>query len=190
MNKCSSLCKKYRRKSRYSVVHGLTAFLVICYTITTRVTFNILKKGIAYGKRSKQVHNVVFFYGETKYFHGNHIKYAIPAIVFLILIVIPPPLILLCDPILLKLEDKLCHFRQPWTKIRIKIKPLMDSFQNCFKDNTRWCAGLFFLCRSIILLLHFSSQDTLHYYYLIEVLLISMITIHSILQPFSSKKTI
>ena len=60
------------------------------------------------------VHDV-FFDGETKYFHfhfqyfhGNHIKYAIPAIVFLILIVIPPPLILLCDPILLKLEDKLC----------------------------------------------------------------------------------
>ena len=188
MNKCSSLCKKYRRKSRYSVVHGLTAFLVICYTITTRVTFNILKKGIAYGKGSKHTHALVFLDGETRYFHGNHIKYAIPAIVFLILIVIPPPLILLCDPILLKLEDKLCYLRQPWTKIRIKIKPLMDSFQNCFKDNMRWCAGLFFLYRSIILHLSLVAQNMLQYYNLVEIFLILILTIHSIIQPFTLRK--
>ena len=73
INKCSSLCKKYRRKSRYSVVHGLTAFLVICYTITTRVTFNILKKGSVYGKGSKHVHDV-YFDGETKYICNIHLQ--------------------------------------------------------------------------------------------------------------------
>ena len=188
MNKCSSLCKKYRCKCRYSVVHGLTAFLVICYTITTRVTFNILNKGIAYGKGSKHTHALVFLDGETRYFHGNHIKYAIPAILFLALIVIPPPLILLCDPILLKLEDKLCYLRQPWTKIRIKIKPLMDSFQNCFKDDMRWCAGLFFLYRSTILLQLLISQDIVHYYFLVEGNLILLLTGQSILQPFQYKR--
>ena len=188
MNKCSSLCKKYRRKSRYSVVHGLTAFLVICYTITTRVTFNILNKGIVYGKGSKHTHALVFLDGETRYFHGNHIKYAIPAIVFLVLIVIPPPLILLCDPILLKLEDKLCYLRQPWTKIRIKIKPLMDSFQNCFKDDMRWCAGLFFLYRLVILLQVLISQDIVLFYFLVECNLMLFLTAQSILQPFEHKR--
>ena len=188
MNKCSSFCKKYRCKSRYSVVHGLTAFLVICYTITTRVTFNILNKGIAYGLGSRRTHAVVFLDGETRYFHGNHIKYAIPAIVFLVLIVIPPPLILLFDPILLKLEDKLCYLRQPWTKIRIKIKPLMDSFQNCFKDDMRWCAGLFFFYRSTILLQLLISQNIVHYYFLVEGSLILLLTAQSILQPFQHKR--
>ena len=188
MNKCSSFCKKYRCKSRYSVVHGLTAFLVICYTITTRVTFSILNKGIAYGLGSRRTHAVVFLDGETRYFHGNHIKYAIPAIVFLVLIVIPPPLILLFDPILLKLEDKLCYLRQPWTKIRIKIKPLMDSFQNCFKDDMRWCAGLFFFYRSAILLQLLISQNIVHYYFLVEGSLILLLTAQSILQPFQHKR--
>ena len=188
MNKCSSLCKKYRCKSRYSVVHGLTAFLVICYSITTRVTFNILNKGIAYGKGSKPTHALVFLDGETRYFHGNHIKYAIPAILFLVFVIIPPPLILLCDPILLKIEDKLCYSRQPWTKIRIKIKPLMDSFQNCFKDDMRWCAGLFFLYHSAILLQLLISQDIIHYYFLDEGSLILFLTAQSILQPFQHKR--
>ena len=187
MNKCSSLCN-YRRKKRYSVVHGLTAFLVICYTITTRVTFNILNKGIAYGLGSRHTHALVFLDGETRYFHGNHIKYAIPAILFLVLIVIPPPLILLCDPILLKVEDKLCYLRQPWTKIRIKIKPLMDSFQNSFKDDMRWCAGVFFFYRLSILLQLLISQDIVDYYFLVEGNLILFLTAQSILQPFEHKR--
>ena len=82
-------------------------------------------------KEANRFTMLYFFYGETKCFYGNHIKYAIPAILFLVLIVIPPLLILLCDPILLKLGDKLCYFREPWTKIRIKISDgfILELFQ-------------------------------------------------------------
>ena len=187
MNKCSCrlvkrLCK--RSGNRYSVAKGLTAFLVVCYTQTTRVTFNILSKGLAYGKGSKNWYNVPFLDGESLYFKGHHLRYAIPALVFLIFIVIPLPLILIMDPVISKLEDRFCRFSQPWTKFRMKLKPLLDAFQNCFKEGMQWYAGLFFLYRFMILASLMISNNTLQYYYTVEALLIIVLTLHSIIQPF------
>lgn len=193
MNYCScnfikNMCRKNRTGSSYSIAQGLTAFLVMCYTQTTRITFNILNRGVVYGKNYENHYKVVFLDGETMYFQGRHLWYAIPAVLFLFIIVIPPPFLLLFDPLFSKVEDKLsCRF-QPWTRIKIRLKPILDSFQNCFKDNMRWFAGMYFLYRTIILVLLITSSDTLQYYFYVQVVLIIFFTLHSIFQPFVKTK--
>ena len=142
MNHC---CMKYCRRHG-SMVHGLTAFLIICYSQCTSITVSILSRVMLYGKGQSNYTSVVYLAGQMEYFGSDHLRYAIPAVLFLCLIIIPVPLIhvLSCDPVLLKLEDqfKMC---QLWTRCREHFKPLLDSFQGCFKDNMRCFAGIFFL---------------------------------------------
>ena len=188
MNKwnCSYMkrfCKRNRSGTNYSVAHGLTAFLVICYNGMARVTFDILSKGVVYGKGSQHQHVVAFLDGESMYFQGNHLKYVIPTLPILVFIIIPIPLILLFDPLLLKLESIFCPNVQPWTKVRVRFKPILDAFQNCFKDNMRWYAGIFFLYRFVYL-----SIGTSQRYYLIVFFLVLLLTLHSVVQPFASTK--
>ena len=193
MNKCNCncikrFCKRNRPGSHYSVAQGLTAFLIICYNETTRVTFSILSRGVVYGRGSERKWGVAFLYGDSMYFQHPHLFYAIPALLFLIFIVIPPPLILILDPLLSKLES-LSWFRVVrWTRFRMRFKPILDAFQNCFKDNMQWYAAFFFLYRFMVLMMSMVSNDTVQYYYLIEGFFILFLTIHSILRPFTLTK--
>ena len=78
---------------------------------------------------------------DIQYLHGHHIAYIIPAIIFTIVIVIGFPLLLLLEPFL----NSKINF--------IKIKPLLDQFQGCYKDKYRCFAGYYMICRLVIVLL-------------------------------------
>ena len=180
---CFSKCRCGRRSS---VVQGLTAFLVICYSQCTYVTFNILNQETPIGMGGKHTSTVVFLSGEIPYFRDKHLYYAIPAVLCLCLIVVPVPLILLFDPLLLRIEDRIswCFCLQPWTRIRDRFKPLLDSFQGCFKDRFRCFAGLFFCYHLMILVNIVTAMNTLQYYYVLEIILILILVLQAIVQPF------
>ena len=119
---------------------------------------------------------------------GEHLKYAIPAFICLFMIILPPPLILLSDSILIKLNS-LFHFkRNRFTyyllRIRMKIMPFLDSFQGCFKDNCRCFAGMFFTYRILILLPYVYSADAISDYTCSEIFLFVIIIIHFFARPF------
>ena len=179
MNHC---CMRYCQR-RGSMVHGLTAFLIICYSQCTSIIVNILTKETLYSKGQNHYIGVVYLEGQMEYFGSDHIRSAILAVLFLCLIIIPVPLILSCDPVLLKLEDrfKMC---QLWTRCREHFKPLLDSFQGCFKDNMRCFAGIFFLYRGLISIASLIYHEQIGYYYNLELALIVILVFQSIAQPF------
>ena len=180
---CFSKCRCGRRSS---VVQGLTAFLVICYSQCTYVTFNILNQETPRGMGGKLANRVVFLSGEIPYFRDKHLYYVIPAVLCLCLIVVPVPLILLFDPLLLRIEDRIswCFYRRPWTRFRDRFKPLLDSFQGCFKDRFRCFAGLFFCYHLMILVNIVISMNTLQHHYVLEIILILILVLQAIMQPF------
>lgn len=185
INKCSR-CTRYCKRNS-SIVHGLTAFIVICYSEATHVSFNFLNYETLKGKGGiKYPHKVVFNNGEMIYFSKSHLVYAIPALIVVALIIIPTPICLLCDPILLKIEDKIKLFEnyRPWTRLREKFKPLLDSFQGCFKDKFRIFAGLFFLYRTAILANLFIFSDNMQYHFVIEIILVIIFCVQAVAQPF------
>uniref|UniRef100_A0A1X7VAK1 TRP C-terminal domain-containing protein n=1 Tax=Amphimedon queenslandica TaxID=400682 RepID=A0A1X7VAK1_AMPQE len=179
--------------TKYSLVQGLTAFIVISYFQCSWVTFMLLNRQLPQGIGGTHYKDVVFWNGSLQYFSTQHIFYAIPALLCLIFFVIPFPLILSFDGLLLKVEGKLAdHFDfirklRPWTAIHYRSKPLLDSFQGTFKDQYRFFAGLYFSYRLLILALLVMVSNVLQYYFLLEVALTLIIVIQAIIQPFQEK---
>ena len=145
------------------MLHGLTAFFVLCYAQCTKVSLSILTPGyvnIIGSNFSEQTLTVVFLKGDVPFFTGEHIKYVILALLFTITIIIVPPMLLLVYPLcyevfsLLQIEEAILIRLLCKVVPLEKFKPLFDSIQGCFKDKHRYFAGLYFVYRFFGLLFY------------------------------------
>ena len=189
---CIKLCHKCgRRNIRGSVINGLTAFLVLCYCQCIYITYCILVPITLYGKGDKKIKTVPLLQGELDYMKGQHLHYTIPAIICLIMIILPPPIILISEPVLVKLSGLISMRRNAFTyclhRIRMKLKPFLDSFQGCFKDNCRCFAGFFFLYRIVIYLPVLYTESIGRCFTHATIVFVLIVMIHAILQPFHKK---
>ena len=186
------LCGKSLPSLKGSIIHGLSGFLVMSYSECTKVSLMILTRStLSIGP--EKVDYVAFYNGDYLYMGPEHLKYAIPAIIFLQTMVAIPPLLLLTYPLcyklfaLLKIEESKCA--QITCKIvpLEKTKPLFDSIQGAFKDRYRFFAGLYFLYR-LCALLSFTLSNTLTTHYtLTGALLVFMLTIHATFCPYKKR---
>lgn len=178
------------------IIHGISAFLVLSYAQCTKVSFQILTSVHLIGKNHKAVKRVVFLSGDVEYFSLAHLPYAIPALLVLIVTTIPP-IILLLYPLKNSIGSRNLD-RLQWlcTSVNVKcwsvismnrFKPLIDSFQGCFKDRYRYFAGLFFIYRFLMSLSFSLSTNAVTLYITLEVLLIAMFTLHAWAQPYERR---
>ena len=186
MKQCTRVNKMKRKDS--SVTHGISTFLIICYGQYTRVSFFILNKTFLQGKPGIRSVSVTY-YGGLPYFGRIHLLYAIPAILFTIVLVIFPPICLLMYPLVLHVLGVFGLSEHPVVNKVLQLlhinhlMPLFDSFQSCYKDKMRFFAGLFFLYR-IAAFLAFIYSNTIPPVFLAVLIL----GIHSVLQPYKSWK--
>ena len=112
---------------------------------------------------------------DIEYLHGRHLPYAIAAMLFTIVIVISLPLVLGLEPFL----NSKINF--------VKIKPLLDQFQGCYKDKYRCFAAYYMICRLVIItiIIANSSNNFVLQYSLIAFCVIIAL-IHQILKPYSN----
>ena len=193
---CWRICKCFRKQGfNISVIQGLSAFLVMAYSQSTRVTFEILQHGVLHSHNSS-VKYVVHLAGNVEYFSWQHGYYAIPALVFLVFIVILPPSLLLVNPVLIKCaafcqSRNYCsssHSRYWLNKLLlIDLKPLFDSFQGCFKDSCRCFSGIYFLYRLVILLIRVCCPNLTSFYILTEFFFVFILVFHSSVQPYQKR---
>lgn len=188
---CKKICLCWRSHTlKSTVVHGLTAFLVMCYSQCARVSFQLLNTVNLMGYNMSNVDKVIQFSGEQKLFDSVHIRYGLTAIVFVCVIVILPPLLLFLYPLCLKFLA-LCKLSE--LKLVVKFTniipmPLFDSFQSCYKDRFRFFSGLYFFYRVTPLLLYAMQPDVVVFYFLVEIFLILALFVHAILQPYKELK--
>ena len=118
---------------------AICTILVLCYTDITRISLKILDPA--------KVGSETFLYdnGGLQFFHGKHLWYGIIAIFYILVFVLPFPLILLFRPFLTRELRPVLNLNR-WM-------PFFDAFQSCFKVQYRWCAAFYFLCRLGILLI-------------------------------------
>ena len=190
---CIKLCHKCgRRNIRGSIVNGLTAFLVLCYFHCLTITLHILVPSYVMGEGRKQLKAVPLYNGDLSYMSGGHLKYVGPAIVCLIFIILPPPIILLLEPLLIRVSGLLNMRRNVVTytlhRLRMKLKPFLDSFQGCFKDNCRYFAGLFFLYRVLIVLVPVFLLGSIVWSAIArQIILFLILFVHCLCFPFEKK---
>lgn len=187
-----SRCKWTRvRKSRYSVIQGLAAFLVLAYSQCTEVSFSILNPISVY-KGSEINFTAVFFQGNVKYFSKQHLPYAIAALLCILTFVTLLPTFLITYPLCNKIVSFLGLEENCVVKLTSKIvpitkmKPLLDCFQGTFKDNFRFFAGLYFAYRAAILATRF-APTVIIIYAIMELQFIVMLTMHTILWPYQKR---
>uniref|UniRef100_A0A1X7TRW0 Right handed beta helix domain-containing protein n=1 Tax=Amphimedon queenslandica TaxID=400682 RepID=A0A1X7TRW0_AMPQE len=159
-----------------------------------RSVYSLLNHTIIRGIGSKNYLYVVCWDGSLKYFSTQHLWYAIPALICFFLFIIPFPLILTFDGLLLKVESKLAirfafiRRLMPWTAIHYKLKPLLDSFQGPFKDQYRFFAGLYFFYRLLLLSLFVMASTEFQNYLFSGIALILIIMLQATVQPFQENK--
>ncbi len=181
-------CRVNRLQS--SMIHGLSAFLVLCFAKCAHVSTAVLSYGLIRGKGQKIVRTVVYLHGEYTWFSPAHLKYVVPSLTIGLVIVVIPLVILLSYPLCfkclaaVKMRDKRCILAL--CKPIEKMKPFLDSFQGCYKDNCRFFSGLYFLYR-ILILLNYSLNLTYYFYIILEAQLILMLLINAIIQPYKKR---
>ena len=186
---CIKLCYQLgKRDIRGSIINALSAFLVLCYSQCVQITFSILIKTQLNSEDDSQSTYVTLFNGELKYMKGGHLYFAIPAILCLFIVILPPPLILLAEPLLIKVSNMLPRGAAYWMlQVRMRLKPFLDSFQSCFKDNCRIVAGLFFCYRISLFFPYVFSVSVAAQYMLDESILFLILLFHCMAQPFQKK---
>jgi hypothetical protein len=193
--KCS--CKAFRRFTRKhrgtlqgSIIHGLTAFLVLCYAKCTQASILLISYAGIRGTGSKTLRTVVFYNGDITWFSIQHLPYAIPAIFMTIVLVLLPPIVLLIYPLHFKILSALRISESKCVVLLLrplnKLKPLLDSFQGSFKDEYRFFSGLYFVYRfSILAGVTLSRFQEI--YFIIFGLLLFTILLHAIFQPYKER---
>ena len=197
INKCNLYKKMYCLRAstmRASITHGLSTFLVMVYAQSATVSLKILDYTPIHSKGHKYNRSVVTYQGDIPYFHPRHLAYAVPALICVSTLVLPPALILVCYPSCLKMvaffhlgENKCIS----WLLQRIPhafLKPFADTFQSCFKDNLRFFAGLYFVYRLFILISVVLPSLLTQRFMLLELCFVSMLLIHALFQPYKVRR--
>ena len=186
---CIKLCHQLgRRDIRGSIINALSAFLLLCYSQCVHTTFSILTKVTLHPRNGSEYSYVPIFNGELEYLKGDHLYFAVPAFLCLFVIILPPPLILLTEPLLIKISNILPRRVAYYLlQVRMKMKPFLDSFQGCFKDNCRIFAGFFFVYRVLVFLPTVYTASITVVYMTAEGLLFLWLLCHCFVQPFQKK---
>ena len=167
------LARKSKRLSMFisrGIIRAICFLLLLSYT-SMATTSLLLMRSLTFA----DVDNVyIYLSPNIQYFHGRHLAYGIIAIIFTLLIVIGLPLLLLLEPFL---NGKI-NF--------VKIKPLLDQFQGCYKDKYRWFAAYYMICRLIIIAIIIAdiSELFISRYLLITATTI-MALIHLLVRPYA-----
>ena len=168
------LAKRSRRLSSFiskGIIHVICCLLLLSYT-SFGTTSLLLMRPLIFHDVDK-----VYTYvsPDVQYFHGRHLAYIIVAVVFTIVIIIGLPLLLALEPFL----NSKINF--------IKIKPLLDQFQGCYKDKYRFFAAYYMICRLVIITIVIAnSSNDLVFRYLLITACVTMALIHQLLKPYSN----
>ena len=185
-------CPSVKRNSVKSyVIHGLSALLVMCYAQCTKISLYILDSAHLMSRGQTHARKVVFRQGNVDFFSREHLPYAVPALVCIATIVALPPFLLLVYPVcyrilaLFRLDDsRFLHFR--FVSLA-RLKPFLDSFQSCFKDDYRFFAGLYFVYRFVLLATASIVTSFTQLYTLMEIQLILFLSFHALAQPYERR---
>ena len=110
---------------------------------------------------------------DIEYFHGRHLVYGILAVLVTTVIAIGLPFLLLFEPFL----NRKINF--------VRIKPLLDQFQGCYRDRFRCFAAYYMICRLlIIVIITVNSPNDFTTLYLIIIACVAMALTHQLLKPY------
>ena len=154
-----------------SIIRVICLLILLSYTSLASTTLQML--------RPLYFDNVngayVYSSPSIEYFTGRHIAYGIIALLCGLFIVIGLPLLLLLEPFL----KRKVNF--------IRIKPLLDQYQECYKDHYRWFVAYYLVCRLVIITIVYVNSNLNNGLYYLQTACIIIVTIHVWIKPYKSE---
>ena len=117
----------------------------------------------------------VYVSPDMKYFNNRHAFYGVVALLCGAIVVIGLPLFLLLEPLILS----------RWFNF-VRVMPLLDQFQSCYKDNYRWFAAYYLICRQVIIIIvYFGNNDYYEMLYYLQTACVVIAMLHMWIQPYN-----
>ena len=161
--------------NRVGTVRSLCLLLLLCYTSVSSTSLKLLLPLMFKGTHT----SYAYYSPDIKYFTGRHIFYGIVAICLTVVIVLGLPVFLLLQPLMRR-----CRRIQ-----FIKIKHILDQFQQCYKKEYHWAAGIYLICRLLIfVIVGLNSVEYVTGYFVLQVLCFILVVVHIILRPYEDDK--
>ena len=145
---------------------------VICYTGITYHCLRILSPAVIGDK-------TVLYRGDNEFFRGKHAVYGSIAL-FTALFVVLFPLVLMFRPFFRRCLKPVFNLN--------RLKPIFDVLQSSFKDQYRYFAAFYFVCRLILLVIGTYVQEGPLKRSLIEVACVVILSIFTFLKPYKGSK--
>lgn len=168
---CSRQCSKYVKFSDRTPITVISLLILLTFTAFTKTSFNIVLPTTFSNVDGTYV-NIA---PDTEYFASiDHQIFVIIAMTVLLIGVLPFMSFLFMAPFL----SRYCNM--------MRIKPFLDEFQACYKDDYRWMAGFYFLCRISYFLSQLFQQVVVGEY-ITQFLSLGVLLFHVMLQPYKKK---
>ena len=195
---CSFRCTCRRKSSGYfplapnpkfqgSIIHGLAAFLILCYAHCGHSSLPLLLSVSVYSKGPTAYQTRVYVQPDIEWLSADHLPFATLSLLLVFFMLFLPPILLVVYPLHYKVLAffRIAEFRcvQIVFSPLDKLKPFFDSFQSCFKDKFRFFSGLYFIYRLSMIVIVFSHSAQVSFFF-IEVQLVVMLTLHALCQPY------
>lgn len=184
---------KWHVAVKKSIVSGLATVWTLTFTKLALISFLIMSRTSLNGTP------VATYQGTMPFLKGQHLQYAIPANIILVLFVYLPAMSLLCYPLIPQLMGRLRRVipldnYRLYHKISsclgrpfIKLKPIIDCFQGSYKPHREFFAGLLFWYRLIIFIVFAYSVQSDTYFWNITISL-AFLVIVGVAQPFKKSR--
>ncbi len=138
-------CPKSISPAHNTPIHAMCLLILASYTSVTFTSFKILRPiRIGGGFR-------VYADPNLRYFGTKHLPYALVALFLECAIALPICFLILFSP---------CLYRKV-NIVKLRLKPILDEFQACYRPECRWFAGFYFLARQVIFLVSIIPTESL-----------------------------
>ena len=181
------LCVRFRRnwKAKSSIIDAFATFLVLSYTKIFLVSISLVTPSEVYIRDGSIVGKFLNYDPSVDFFQGDHLPFAILALIILLTIGAIPPLLLLLYP---------SHtFQRLLSFFKLQshgLQTFVDAFQGCYKNGAdggqerRYFAGLYFVFRIIVFLVFTVVSSIQVLLMLLQLTFTIFIVVFVILQPY------
>ena len=170
-------CSRFSVLSRLSPVHAICILLLLSYASLLQTSLNLIAP-LKFSHTNPVIKEVfVRIQPNTLYFHpSQHLPYALVAFVVEIGLVIPFAVIVTLAPWLMR-----------WKKRMTRFKPILDEYQACYRDQYRWFAGYYLVCRHVVALTTFIFTDQAIATFFLQLVNAAILLIHAYFQPYRER---
>ena len=178
--KSSKLTQLIRRHSNIMIC----LIILLSYSSISYTSVQLLKPLLIYDRVTDIGKWYLYWSPSVPFANGWRVLYVIIAVLCLVLISISLPLLLLFEK----------TFASKLNLNLIRIKPILDQLQGCYKDEYRWFVAFYLICRQVIYIcdlvfdfLSSSAANSTQKHTTILVVTIIIMVIHVWFQPYKKK---